>query len=93
MCGRQARIWTDASFAVVDGKPHCMMCAIIAEGGNYEGIVWTLPDCWCPQLVPRDTQIVIGELPKNSIFNFDFPKTQNTNPFSLLNDTDYDKGK
>ena len=40
----------------------------------------------------HNSKIVIGDIPKNSIFNFDFPKAQNTNPFSLLNDTDYDKG-
>jgi regulator of protease activity HflC (stomatin/prohibitin superfamily) len=40
----------------------------------------------------HNSKIVIGDIPKNSIFNFDFPKAQNTNPFSLLNDTYYDKG-
>ena len=37
----------------------------------------------------HNSKIIIGEIPKNSIFNFNMPQTGSTNPISFINNTKY----
>ena len=56
------RCWTDASFEPTDLFPKMRLCAIAANSSARVGVVCDIPDELYPLLVPRKTQIVIGEM-------------------------------
>ena len=56
------RCWTDASFEPGPDGPKMRMCAIVANNCNRVGIVCDATDVFFRSLVPRSTQIAIGEL-------------------------------
>ena len=56
------RCWTDASFEPGAGGPQMRMCAIVANNCGRIGIVCDATREFFSSLVPRSTQIAIGEL-------------------------------
>jgi hypothetical protein len=56
------RLWSDASFSIIDGRPWMRICSICASNSHAEGIVFDITDEFFARLCQRKTQINVGEL-------------------------------
>jgi hypothetical protein len=56
------RLWSDASFSVINGRPFMRICCICATTSAAKGIVYDTDEAFFRKLCTRKSQIAVGEL-------------------------------
>ena len=56
------RMWSDASYSIINGKPFMRICCICATTSAARGIVYDTNDAFFQKLCTRKSQIAVGEL-------------------------------